>query len=244
MHAFSSGARLGKQISPPADVGCEPMALARVLVLGAALALLPDCTNVTRLSAGPAVAFPGDGHRSYGEEIVLRRGVGTSDFESIGVAEYEARLLVSQETHALSLGAGYGAMKWWGDGIAFANLGPAFGFELTRGKPLGNAGLHGALGFGWTFEESRSQRPARWLAFGMDRESYVTVERKRRAVTLELMGSADLRGTRQPLYTVGVLLGVAFTNEQDDVQLPPRRPLDGFGLGNVELFRRDPPTRR
>jgi hypothetical protein len=221
------------------------MALERVLLLGAALALLPDCTNVTRLSAGPAVAFPGNGHESYGEEIVLRRGIGTSDFESIGVGEYEARLLVSEETHALSLGAGVGAMKWWGDGLAFAHAAPAFGFELTRGKPLGNAGLHGALGFGWTFDETQSRHPPKWMIFGMDRERYLTVERKRRVVTLELMGSADLRGTRQPLYTLGVLLGVAFTNEQDDIELPPPRIPPGFAPGDAGLsFRRDPPTRR
>jgi hypothetical protein len=197
------------------------MAAARVLVLGAAFTLLPACTNVTRLSAGPAVAFPGDGHESFGEELVLRRGIGTSDFDSIGIAEYEARLLVGQETHALSLGAGYSAMKWWGDGLAFASVTPALGFELTREKPLGNAGLHGALGFGFTIEEERQQRPARWLVVGVDRERYVTVERRRRVATLELVGSAALRGTREPLYTLGVLLGVAFTNEQDDVELPP-----------------------
>jgi hypothetical protein len=201
------------------------MLVARLLVLGAALALLPDCTNVTRLSAGPAVAFPGDGHKSYGEEIVLHRGIGTSDFDSIGVAGYEARLLVTEETHALSLGAGYSAMKWWGDGLTFVNLDPALGFELTRGKPLGNAGLHGALGFGWTFEEERSQRPAQWalprIYPGIDCDRHVTVERRRRVVTLELTGSADLRGTREPLYTLGVLLGVAFTLEQDDIVLPP-----------------------
>jgi hypothetical protein len=200
------------------------MLLVRVLCLGAALALLPDCTNVTRVSAGPAVAFPGDGHESYGEEIVLRRGIGTSDFETIGTMEYEARLLVSQETHALSLGPGYSAMKWWGDGLAFASLDPAFGLELTRGKPLGNAGLHGALGFGWTIEEERAQRPARWTIVpeicALDCPRYVTIERRRRVVTLELTASANLRGTRQPLYTLGLLLGIALTDEQDDVELP------------------------
>jgi hypothetical protein len=197
------------------------MAVARVLVLGAALALLPDCTNVTRLSAGPAVAFPGDGHESFGEEVVLRRGIGTSDFESIGIAEYEARLLVGEETHALSLGAGFSALNWWGDGLLLASVTPALGFELTREKPLGNAGLHAALGLGWTIEEHRDQRPVRWLLVGVDRERYVTVERRRRAVTLELVGSAAVRGTRQPLYTLGALLGIAFTNEQDDIELPP-----------------------
>jgi hypothetical protein len=224
------------------------MLVVRVLVLGAALALLPDCTNVTRLSAGPAVAFPGDGHRSYGEEIVLHRGVGTSDFDSIGVAGYEARLLVTEETHALSLGAGYSAMKWWGDGLAFANLDPAFGFELTRGKPLGNAGLHGALGFGWTFEEERSEREANWNIFPamcpIGCEPRVTVERRRRVVTLELAGSADLRGTREPLYTLGILLGVAFTNEQDDIVLPaPELPPNGFLLPDATPARRGMPGR-
>jgi hypothetical protein len=205
------------------------MLLARVLGLAAALALLPDCTNVTRLSVGPAVAFPGDGHESYGEEIVLRRGIGTSDFESIAMLEYATRLLVSQETHALSLGGGFSAMKWWGDGLALASLGPAFGLEVTRGKPLGNAGLHGALGFGWTFEEERAERPARWTinpeVCALNCARYVTIERRRRVVTLELTGSANLRGTRQPLYTLGLLLGVAFTDEQDDIELPPEPDL-------------------
>jgi hypothetical protein len=204
------------------------MLLARVLGLAAALALLPDCTNVTRLSAGPAVAFPGDGHQSYGEEIALRRGIGTSDFESIGTLEYAARLLVSQETHALSLGGGYSAMKWWGNGLALASLNPAFGVEVTRGKPLGNAGLHAAMGFGWTFEEERSHRQARWTMqpayCGNECWRYLTVERRRRVVTLELTGSANLRGTRQPLYTFGLLLGVALTDEQDDIVLPLDHP--------------------
>lgn len=202
------------------------MPVTRVLVLAATLALLSACSNVTRLSAGPAVAFPGDGHESYGEEIVLRRGIGTSDFETIGMLDYEARLLVTEETQALSLGAGPSAIKWWGDGLAFASATPALGFELTRGKPLGNAGLHGALGFGWTIEEERSQRRPRWMTFGLDGERYVTVERRRRVVTLELAGSVDLRGTRQPLYTLGVLLGIAFTNEQDDIEISP--PIQRF----------------
>lgn len=220
------------------------MPIARVLVLAAALALLPDCTNVTRLSAGPAVAFPGDGRESYGEQIVLRRGIGTSDFESIGIAEYEARLLVTEETHALSLGGGLAAMEWWGNGLALASLNPAFGFELTRGKPLGNAGLHGALGFGWTFEEENDQREARWTtvlqeACPIECSRYVTIERRRRVVTLELTGSADLRGTRQPLYTLGLLLGVAFTDEQDDIELPPEPD-----RWKRFFHPRNPPTRR
>jgi hypothetical protein len=220
------------------------MLLVRVLGVAAALALLPDCTNVTRLSAGPAVAFPGDGHESYGEEIALRRGIGTSDFESIGTLEYAARLLVSQETHALSLGGGYSAMKWWGDGLALASLNPAFGLEVTRGKPLGNAGLHAAMGFGWTFDEERRRYPARWRTTvpeicGNNCPSYVTIERRRRVLTLELTGSANLRGTRQPLYTLGFLLGVALTDEQDDIEVPP-----GPHLFRLPVLPPMPPLRR
>jgi hypothetical protein len=211
------------------------MLVLRVLVLGAALALLPDCTNVTRVSVGPVAAFPGKGHVSYGEQISVRRGIGTSDFTSGDVMGYEGRLLVTQETQALSLGVNYGAFRWSGPALLFLDLGPSFGIELTREKPLGNAGLHGALGFGWTFDEQRRQRRARWAllpeACGMDCDRHATIERERRVVTLELTGSADLRGTRQPLYTYGILLGIAFTDEQDDVTLPPRDPLDGFGWG-------------
>lgn len=213
----------------------------RVVVLGAALALLPDCTNVSRLSAGPVLALPGNGHESYGEQISVHRGIGTSDFDSIGIAEYEARLLVTEETQALSLGAGYSGMKWWGSGLAFVNLDPALGLEITREKPLGNAGLHGALGFGFTFDEQRSQRPVHWRPDVVDpcpfRDCSVfqTIERNRSLITLELTGSADLRGTRQPLYTLGLLLGVTFTNEQDDVELPPIPPRFPFRLA--------PPTR-
>jgi hypothetical protein len=217
------------------------MPLARVIALGAALSFLAGCTNVTRLSAGPAAAFPGEGRVSYGQELVLRRGIGTSDFEAIGVMEYETRLLVTEETQALAAGAGYSAMRWFGPALVFANLDPALGFELTRGKPLGNAGLHGALGYGWAFADERRQHRARWAllpeACGIDCDRQVTVERIRKSVTVELAGSVDVRGTREPLFTLGVLLGIAFTHEQDDFSLPP--PTEG----PAGLFRL-PPTRR
>jgi hypothetical protein len=198
----------------------------RALGLILLLVALTDCTHATRLGVGPAVAYPGDGRPSYGDVLVLRRGSGGSDFESVALAEYEARLLVTERTQAASLGAGYAGMRWFGPGLGAFSLTPALGAERVDSKTLFNAGLHGGASFGWQLDERVKEHPRRsWLAvpdldFG-DGARFVTVVRERHVLALELLGSVDLRGTREPLYALGLLVGLSFLEERKDVPAPP-----------------------
>jgi hypothetical protein len=201
-----------------------------VLWCGAWLSVvLTSCTNVTRLGVGPVVAYPGGDGPSYGDELVLRRGIGTSDFEGISIAEYEARLLVTERTQAVSLGAGYAGLRWVGPALLTLNVTPALGLERCRGKPLGNVGIHGGTGLGFTLAQSLSERPG-WQPlpkhYRMHSREYVVRERERTVLTFELTGSVDARGTREPLLTAGFLVGLAFTSESGEFDVPePTDPL-------------------
>jgi hypothetical protein len=203
----------------------------RALGLALLLVALSDCTHATRLGVGPAVAYPGDGRPSYGDVLVLRRGRGDSDFERVGLVEYEARLLVTERTQAASLGAGYAGMRWFGPGLGAFSLTPALGAERVDRKALFNAGLHGGTSFGWQLDERVNERTARpWLRMpDLDLDHFVTIERERRVLTLELVGSVDLRGTREPLYALGLLVGLSFLHEQKDVAAPPLPRFLPFG---------------
>jgi hypothetical protein len=206
----------------------------RVLALALALLLLPDCSRVTRLGVGPAVAYPGDGQPSYGDALVVRRGLGTSDFESLGFLEYEARLLVTERTQAASLGAGYAALRWFGPALGGVSLTPAFGAERIDAKALFNAGLHGGASIGWQLDERVREREDRpWIvlpdAYLGDAGRFIRIERERHVLSLELLASVDLRGTRDPLYALGLLVGLTFSEERRTVRAPPRRPVFPFG---------------
>ncbi len=200
------------------------------LVVGLAL-LAGACTNVTRVGVGPVAAFPDDEGASYGDELVVRRGIGTSDFASITAFEYEARALVTERSQALSLGAGPSYLPWLGPVLASMSLAPAVGIERVHEKVLGNLGLHGALGLGVTLSESF--REARSASLPPDVISgdggYLTQARDRTLLGLELTGSVDVRGTRSPLLGLGLLVALTFTAERRELPLPDLPPTP-FGL--------------
>jgi hypothetical protein len=186
------------------------------------------CTNVTRLGVGPVAAYPSSiEDPSYGDAFLFRGAIGTSDFTSVRAAEYETRLLVTEETQAFSLGVGYLGMRWLGPGMLMLSATPALGVERCRGKPLGNAGLHGGFGMGIALAESRWQRPG-WNPlpehYRLASNHYVRQDRKRTLLTLELVGSVDVRGTREPLLMTGLLVGLAFTHESREVEIEPPVP--------------------
>src|SRR5262249_41987494 len=73
----------------------------RRALAGAALSsALGGCTNVTRFGIGPVAAYPDDGKASLGDELRLRRGIGSSDFDAIGIGEYELRALVTERSQS------------------------------------------------------------------------------------------------------------------------------------------------
>jgi hypothetical protein len=63
-----------------------------------------------------------------------------------------------------------------------------------------------------------------------DGARFIRVRRERSVLTLEALGSVDLRGTREPLYVLGLLVGLTWTDERKDVAAPPRLPFVPFGL--------------
>jgi len=184
-----------------------------------------SCTNVTRFGVGPVAAFPDDQGASWGDELILRRGIGTSDFSSIAAAEYEARALVTERTQALSLGAGPTYMPWLGPVLVSMSGTPAVGIERVHHKVLGNVGLHGGLGLSFPLAESLNEsRHVPLVQMGPWNDGYVSQARDRTLLGFELTGSVDVRGTRAPLLAAGLLVQLTFTEERREVPVPAIAP--------------------
>jgi hypothetical protein len=171
---------------------------------------------MTRVAAGPVVAYPDDGEPSYGDELRLRTGAGTSDGDDLAVAETGMRLLVTERSQSLGAELGPAYVLWLGPSAFTASFTPGLGVEHFDDKVFFNASLHGALGTGIVLDERvRRDHSWNWLVQmeGVP-EGPPHVIRKRIVLTLDIAGGLDARTTRDPLFTVGVLVGIAWVNER------------------------------
>jgi hypothetical protein len=203
----------------------------RAFCIAGALPLAFGCSHMSRFALGPAVAYPDDGDASYGGELRVRTGAGSSDEKSATFLEVGGRLLVTERTQALGVGMGPAYLHWLGPSAITASLTPGLGVEHFQQKPFMNFSLNGSLGTGLVLEERvRGDRP--WAitpeAVGLP-DGTILLRRDRVVLTLDVTGSIDARTTRQPLYGIGILIGVAKIGERYSIEAPqPAHPADGF----------------
>jgi hypothetical protein len=185
---------------------------------------------MTRVAAGPVAAYPDDGDPSYGGELRVRKGAGGSDSEEASFLEFGGRLLVTERTQAIGVGMGGAYLRWLRPGVLTVSVMPSLGVERFLEKPFMNLSLHGSVGTGFILKEQLHRDRAWALTPEMvgPPDGTISVVRRRFLLTLDLTGAIDARTTRQPLYGVGILLGIARIDERYSVDAPePVHPMFG-----------------
>jgi hypothetical protein len=201
----------------------ETRAVARKLGHGIALGLLAwcvaGCSQLARLGVGPVVARPDGSRAATGDELRVREGVGSSNGTEVSLLETEGRLVVTERTQALSLGVGPAYLRWFGPAALTVSLTPAFGAEYFDHTAFATAGVHGGLGLGFVLSGSERQSHP-WGPWWPELETLnLTFVRRRTLLTLELAGAADAR-SRGTSLMAGVLIGIAWSDEQYEVEAP------------------------
>ena len=184
------------------------------------------CSELERLGVGPVVARPDSAKTSYGDELRVRIGAGTSDGRSLSVVETEGRLLVTNRTQALSFGVGPGYLHWFGPSALTVSLTPALGAEYFDRTLFASAGLHGGLGLGIVLAQNEHpQAPGMWwpALAGFNGGRRIGIVRRRTLLTLELTGAADAR-SRDTTLAAGLLIGIASSAERYYVEVPAVAP--------------------
>ena len=170
------------------------------------------------LAVGPAVAQSG-GRSSYGDELRLHAGLGTSDGVSLTTAEAQAMLRVTGSSQALNFAVGPAYTRWLGPSLVSFRAAPALGLARYDSVLFVDPSLTAAVGTGLVLgERSRAMRP--WgllpdVAGGLDEpRGYETRRRERTVLTLGLTGSVEALGNRPVLLAVGLLVGLSWFDER------------------------------
>jgi hypothetical protein len=206
----------------------------RVRALCAALTVpfAPGCSHMARIAAGPVAAYP-DEKPSYGGELRVQGGAGTSDAEDAAFLEVGGRLLVTERTQALGAGVGPAYLLWLGPSAFRAAVMPGLGVERYLDKAFMNFSLHGSLGTALVVREDvRRDRSWDFAAperLGLPPDHRITLLRTRTLVTLDVTGNLDARTTREPLYGLGILIGFARVSESYAIEAPEPPGLTPFG---------------
>jgi hypothetical protein len=188
------------------------------------------CSSLHGIAVGPVVASS-EGRSSYGDELHLRAGLGSSDGSDLTTFEAGASARVTRRTQAVAADLGPAFARWFGP--AFLSFSPTTGvaFERYAEKLFVDPALHGALMGGLALEESTvSVRPWDFMFGepvpyaepgvepGSFLEHYARVRRKRTVLTLELRAGIEPRFTRDTLWTAGILVGLTFVSEEFNVR--------------------------
>jgi hypothetical protein len=184
------------------------------LVFGLIGCLTLGCSHLGSIGVGPAIARPTGIEKSYGDELRLRYGAGSSDDEAITLLEVEGRAALTERTSAISIGLGPAYLHWLGPVGLTGRITPALGAQYFAQTPFASAGVHGGLGVGFVLESSerelRSFGP--WPA-ATQGPTWMMVVRERTLLTLELTGAADAH-VHGATLSAGLLLGIAWSDEQ------------------------------
>lgn len=174
----------------------------------------PGCSRLGSVGVGPAIARPSGIEESYGDELRLRHGAGSSDGDSVTLLEVEGRAAVTERASAISVGLGPAYLRWLGPVALAGRITPALGAQYFARAPFASAGVHGGLSIGLVLESSQSERRSwgPWPAATQGRTG-IMVGRERTLLTLELSGAADAHA-RGATLSAGLLLGIAWTDEQ------------------------------
>jgi len=185
------------------------------------------CSHLGSVAFGPIVTRPSGHERSFGDELRLRRGAGSSEGNSLTVVEAQARLAIAGRVSALLVGAGPAHVHWAGP-IAFTlRAAPMLGVQYFDETVFASAGAHGGLGLGVTLAESERKAPSWYLIeLPPPKSDSELVVRERTLLTLELSGAADAQA-RGATLSAGVLVGLAWSEEQRERPLLPWRQRRG-----------------
>lgn len=185
------------------------------------------CSELGSLAVGPVAARPNGEQTSYGDELQLRFGAGSSDGEALSVLESQARLAITERASAVSVGLGPAHVRWLGPAALTARIAPQLGVAYFDRTLFASAGLHAGLGLGAVLQES--ERPLAWGPWWPELQAatpqFRSLVRRRTLLTLELTGSADAQA-RGAVLALGLLVGLAWSEEQytSDIPLLPQVP--------------------
>lgn len=196
-----------------------------MLTLLASLAL--GCSRLSGVSVGPVVARPPGIEKSYGGELRLWQGAGSSDGDGLRVFELEGRAAVTERVSAISVGLGPGYLHWLGPAALTGRVSPALGVQYFDRTVFASAGLHGGLGLGFALEESVHEL-RRWGPWMEAAPAGSIVRRERTLLTLELTAAVDGH-VRGATLATGLLVGIAWSVEQ--ISQPRIDPLPRFPFG-------------
>jgi hypothetical protein len=171
------------------------------------------CSHLGSVGLGPAIARPGGVERSYGSELRLRHGAGSSDGEGVTLLELEGRAAVTPRASAISLGLGPAYLRWLGPLALTGRVTPALGAQYFARTPFASAGVHGGLSLGFVLQTSEQPWSVGPWPAAMRDPTWLTTVRERTLLTLELTGAVDAH-VRGSTLAAGLLLGIAWSDEQ------------------------------
>ncbi|MBL8612074.1 MAG: hypothetical protein JNL38_32330 [Myxococcales bacterium] len=220
---------------PPPRAAARPGSL-RSRAVGLALlpALVCGCSQLTRLSAGPAASFEGGRGAAWGGGVVAETSGGVTapggTFTAVGAGARGAATPRALEVAPfVGAYAGSSVDRVFLDGSV--RLGP--GLQRTEGATLGFASLGASTSVGYPLSDTgwrpRPSALERWHdgaprvplggpdALALDRAEAARRgaerERSRVLLTLTLAADVDVRFTRAPTASLGLLLGVAWLDQ-------------------------------
>lgn len=172
------------------------------------------CSHLGSVGVGPAIARPSGIEKSYGAELRLRHGTGSSGDDGLTLLEVEGRAALTERASAISIGLGPAYLHWLGPVALTGHITPAVGAQYFDRIVFASAGVHGGFGLGFVLESSESELRSwgPWPA-ATQGPTWTMVMRERTLLTLELTGAADAH-VRGATLSAGLLLGIAWSGEQ------------------------------
>jgi hypothetical protein len=193
---------------------------------------IAGCSGASWLAAGPAMSFERRRAHALGAEALGRAVVGESNGKSFLGLEGVARVLVTGDRQLLGAGPGMAWFGSFGRGLVTLDGTPMLAFEHVPGSVLTVGTLRAGVGLGYAFEHSTATSTfgGPWMMPG-----FATEITKTTALTIELTGAVDAPVTRAPQFSAGILLGLAWLEQQHTVEAPPLptpflNPLDPWRL--------------
>ena len=161
--------------------------------------------------------------------------LGNSSGASFLGAEAAARVLATSREQLAGVGFGPAWLGSRGRGLLTLDATPMLAFEHVPGSLLTVGTLRGGLGVGYLFEHSTSWHETPWPD-----PSLIHQVTKSTALTVEVSGAVDAPVTRAPEYSVAILLGVVWLDEQSFIDRRDAPPPFGpeLGPGHGRLFHR------
>lgn len=179
------------------------------------------CSTATWLAGGPAARYVRDDPRRFGGEVLGRAIAGSSEAGSFLGVEANARVLATSREQLVGVGLGPAWFRSFARrGLFTLDGAPMLAFEHVPGSLLTVGTLRGGVGFGYAVEKSSG----RYSTSPWPDPSFLHRRTRSTALTFELTGALDAPVTRTVEYSWGVLIGVAWLEEEETVFAPGAAP--------------------